>query len=76
MHRVERSAMTNARMARLVSDVFIFLGVLGGLGVGVALAADSGIWGFFVGFAVLLQLLTVALVLRLLADIADGVWRN
>ena len=69
--------MTNARMARAVSDVFIFIGVLAGLGVGASLATDdNALWGFFIGFAVLLQLLTVALVLRLLADIADGVWRD
>jgi hypothetical protein len=66
-----------------VSDIFIWLGVLGGLSIGVAFASRGGlsrtsdvIFGASIGFGVLLQLVAVALVLRLLADIADGVWRD
>jgi hypothetical protein len=75
--------VTNARVARVVSDIFIWLGVLGGLSIGVAFSFTAGlsragdlIFGVSLGFGVLLQLLSVALVLRLLADIADGVWRD
>jgi hypothetical protein len=63
-------------MARWVSDIFIWIGVLGGIALGATVAEDDVVWGFSLGFGILIQLLALALVLRLLADIADGVWRN
>jgi hypothetical protein len=56
--------------------IFIWLGVLGGLALGAELASSDLMLGISAGFGILINLLAAALVLRLLADIADGVWRD
>jgi len=69
--------MSNAHVARILSDVLIWLALFAGLALGAALWHDGErALAVGAGLAAFLDGLVIALILRLLADIADGVWRE